>query len=161
MSATTIVAAIVTVAGMSLPVETLTGEARVFPRDASQPRSVFVLTFSKAASSRASDWTRELRRVQGKLKAAIFQVAVIEDVPGLFRTAVISALAHGVPAELHDHFWVAAARTADWERCVEAMADDEPHVFVLDGRERIVWRARGRPDEATLRGLLQLPLPPE
>jgi hypothetical protein len=34
-------------------------------------------------------------------------------------------------------------------------------VFVLDGKERIVWRARGRPDEATLRGLLELPLPPE
>jgi hypothetical protein len=156
--AITAFAALLTLAGLNLSAETLSGESRTFPRDAAQPRSIFVVTFSKAASPRASDWTRKLRQNQVKLKAEIFQVAVLEDVPKLFRSAVISALASGLPNELHDHFWVAVARTADWQRCVDSAADDEPHVFVLDDLERVVWRAHGQPTDVLLRELLDIPV---
>src|SRR5258708_5755684 len=158
-SAITTFAALLTLAGLNLPVETLSGKSRAFPSDAAQPRSIFVVTFSKAASRRASDWTRMLRLNQGKLKAEVFQVAILEDVPRLFRPVVISALAEGMPDELHDHFWVAVARTADWQRCADSTADGEPHVFVLDDRERVAWRAHGQPTDALLRELLDIPVP--
>src|SRR5258705_5967270 len=126
----TFLAVITTVASMRLPVTTLNGEPRSFPRDAEQPRSVFVVSFSKNASAEASEWTRKLRENQGKLSAAIYQVAILEDVPSLFRSFVVSSLRRQVPQHLHDHFWVALTATAAWQRCVDSQSSAEPHVFV-------------------------------
>ena len=69
------------VGGLSLPAATVDGDARVFPRDAALPRSVFVVTFTKAAGKQGSAWTSRLREVGEPLGTAVFQVSVIEDVP--------------------------------------------------------------------------------
>jgi len=156
----TLLAVITTVASLRLPVATLSGEARTFPRDAELRRSVFVVSFSKNASAEASEWTRKLRENQGKLSAAVFQVAVLEDVPSLFRSFVISSLRREVPKQLHDHFWVALSDTAAWQRCVDSSSSAEAHVFVLDSGSRIVWRSHGAVSEQKINDLLALdPLP--
>ena len=152
-------AALATVVGLSLPAATLNGDPRVFPRDAGLPRSIFVVTFSKAASVDASEWTHNLRNQQDKLKAEIFQVAVLENVPRLIRSFVVSALAREVPDRLHDHFWVAVTASADWQESVDSTSPDEPHVFVLDARENLVWRAHGQVSDVKVRELLDLPPP--
>jgi len=152
-------AALATVVGLSLPVDTLNGEPRVFPRDAVLPRSIFVVTFSKGAGVHGSAWTHKLLENRDKLKAEIFQVAILENVPRLFRSFVVSALAREVPRPLRDHFWVAVTASAGWQRCVDSRSPDEPHVFVLDAGERIVWRAHGQVADAKVRELLDLPVP--
>jgi hypothetical protein len=144
-----------TVAGLHLPVATLDGKARTFPLDAEQPRSVFVVSFSKEASTAASEWTRRLHELHGKLSGAIFQVAILEDVPRLFRSLVVSSLASGVPRQLHDRFWVATAGTESWRRCADSQSSGEPHVFVLESG-RIVWRSHGPVSEQKIRDLLAL-----
>ena len=155
----TVLAVIITVASLRLPVATLNGESRTFPHDAEQPRSVFVVSFSKNASAEASEWTRKLRENQGKLSAAIYQVAILEDVPSLFRSFVISSLRRQVPQHLHDHFWVALTATAAWQRCVDSQSSAEPHVFVLESGGRIVWRAHGAVSEQKVIDLLALQTP--
>lgn len=155
----TLLAVITTVAGLHLPVATLNGESRTFPRDAEQPRSVFVVSFSKNASAAASEWTRKLRENQGKLSAAIFQVAILEDVPSLFRSFVISSLGREVPQHLHDHFWVALSDTAAWQRCADSQSSAEPHVFVLESGGRIVWRSHGPVSAQKIHDLLALQPP--
>ena len=91
----TLLITLASVAGLNLPAKTLSNQERSFPRDAADPRSIFVVTFSKSASLHASEWTRRLLVQQSKLAATIYQVAVLEEVPGLFRSFVISALGAG------------------------------------------------------------------
>jgi hypothetical protein len=148
------------VVNLDVPVQTLNGDARSFPRDAIAPRSVFVVTFSKAASEQGAIWTRKLQEVHEQLAAAIFQVAILEDVPKLFRSFVISAMAKGIPEALHDHFWIAVTGGNKWQECVGAeRAPNKAHVFVLDQRERIVWRGHGECSAASIQELLSLPQP--
>ena len=91
------VAAALSIAGFNLPTQNLKGEPRVFPADVTQRRAIIVVTFSKLASDEASEWTRKLRESQHKAAASIYQIAILEDVPGLFRSFVIAALRRAIP----------------------------------------------------------------
>lgn len=148
--------ALISVGGLNLPAKTLSNKERSFPRDAADPRSIFVVTFSKSASVQASMWTRRLLERQAKLAATIYQVAVLEEVPGLFRSFVISTLRREVPQSMHDHFWVVATNSQGWQDCVDSTSTEESHVFVLDRRERVVWRAHGSISEEKLNELSAL-----
>jgi hypothetical protein len=46
-----LLAAVSSVASLKLPVQTFSDRARTFPQDAAAPRSIFVVTLSKAAAS--------------------------------------------------------------------------------------------------------------
>jgi len=98
------VAAAISIVGSSLPAQNLKGEPRVFPGDIAQRRAVIVVTFSKSASDEASEWTRKLRENEQKLAASVYQIAILEDVPALFRSLVISTLRRTIPKDLHDNF---------------------------------------------------------
>jgi hypothetical protein len=146
-----LVLALASVAGMSLPVSTIDGDVRSFPQDADLPRSVFVVTFTKAATGQGAAWSRKLRDAGEALGAAVFQVSVIEDVPKMFRSSVISGMARQLPQPIHSRFWVAA------EQCVELVSRREAYVFVVDRRDRIVWRAHGDVTDARLQEITTLP----
>jgi hypothetical protein len=147
-------AAALSIAGLNLSTQNLKGEPRVFPGDVAQSRAVVVLTFSKAASDEASEWTRKLRENQQKLAASIYQIAIIENVPALFRSFVISALRRAIPKELHDNFWIATSSSKEWQERTGSRSADEAHVFVLEGRNQITWRFHGAFSEHMLRSLL-------
>ena len=151
--------ALASLAGLTLPVATLDGKERSFPQDAAATRAVFVVTFTKAASEQGSGWSRQLNELHAKLGAEVFQVAVLEDVPRLFRSMAVSGIARQVPAALHDHFWIATSRSKGWRQLTGEGPAKEAHVFVLDGRSRIVWRAHGACSEARLREIQALPAP--
>ncbi len=155
----TLLITLFSVAGLNLPAKTLSNQERSFSRDAADPRSIFVVTFSKSASLQASEWTRRLLMQQSKLAATIYQVAVLEEVPGLFRSFVISALRRGLPESMHDHFWVVTTDSQGWQRCADSTSAEEPHVFVLDRRQYIVWRAHGIISEEKLNELSALAPP--
>jgi hypothetical protein len=141
--------ATVIAASLALPATTLTGTARVFPRDAARPRAVFVVTFSKAASSAATEWTKMLR----DRGVPVFQVAVIDDVPGFMRGFVIRSMRSGVPEALQDHFWTVTDHRDEWKRLLDARDGKEPHVFMLEDGDRIVHVVHGSASAVKLREL--------
>lgn len=147
-------AAGLSIAGLSLPAKNLEGETRLFPADVAHHRAVVVVTFAKSASDQASEWTRKLREHQQALAGTIYQIAIIEDVPALFRSLVITGVRRSIPKELHDHFWVATSASKQWQDSIGARALDQAHVFVLEERSRITWRFHGMFSDATLRSLL-------
>src|SRR5436305_10697181 len=153
-----ILAAMASLATLKLAVHTLNGDERAFPRDAAAPRAIFVVTLSKAASEQGSAWTRRLRAT-ADLAAPVFQVAVLEEVPRLFRSMVISALTNQVPPALRDHFWVAVSDGAQWQRVSASSSQEDAHVFVLDQRDQVVWRTQGAVTDAKVSELLRLPPP--
>ena len=142
-----------------LEVRTLGDEMRAFPRDVPVPRTIFVVTYSKAATTAASDWTKRLREIKPKWDVHLYQVAVLDDVPGLFRAPVITAMAAGVPQEMQDRFWIAELHGRHWRTFTDSEVDEVPHVVVLDQRRRVAWRASGPATEEKLKELAALPPP--
>lgn len=151
--------ALLSITGLNLPVTTLGEKPRSFPGDTAAPRSVVIVTFTKAASTQAREWSQRLAAVKARLPAEVFQVAVLEDVPRLFRSMAIAGIKKQIPFSLHDHFWIATEGGKDWKRCVGDGPAGEASVFVLDGRSQIVWRAHGACTEAKVQELLALPPP--
>ena len=149
-------AAALLILALALPVQTLDGVARVYPADAAVPKSIFVVSFSKAGSKQASAWTRRLTEARAGIAASLFQVAVLEDVPKMFRSMAISGISQGLPAAMHDHFWIALTGGDEWRAQVEPHSAKEAAVFILDGRERVVWRGHGDVSEAALSEILAL-----
>ena len=147
-------AAALSIAGINLSTQNLKGEPRVFPGDIAQRRAVIVVTFSKSASDEASEWTRKLRENQQKLAASIYQIAVLEDVPALFRSFVISSLKRAIPRELYDNFWIATSSSKEWQDRTGSRSVNQAHVFVLESRDQITWRFDGAFGEPILHNLL-------
>jgi hypothetical protein len=143
-------------AGLNLSAQNLKGEPRVFPNDVAQRRAVVVVTFSKSASDEASEWTRRLRENQQKLAASIYQIVILEEVPALFRSFVISALRRSIPRDLHDNFWIATSSSKEWEKRTGSRSLDEALVFILEGRSQIICRFHGAFSEPKLRNLLTI-----
>ena len=146
-------AAALSIAGLNLSTQNLKGEPRLFPADIAQRRAVVVVTFSKSASDEASEWTRKLRENQQKLAATIYQIAILEDVPALFRSFVISALRRAIPRELHDNFWIATSSSKEWQERTGSKSLDEANVFLLEDRTQITWRFHGAFSEPSLHSL--------
>jgi len=149
-----ILAAGILIAGLNLPTLGLDGQPHLFPADLSQERAVVVVTFSKAASEQATEWTRKLRENEKTLAAGIYQIAVLEDVPAFFRAFVVSGLKRAIPKALYDHFWIATSLSKEWQKQLRAESLDEAHVVVVEGRGEITWRFSGVFSESTLRSLL-------
>src|SRR6266480_255595 len=147
-------AAALSIAGLNLSTQSLKGEPRLFPADIAQRRAVVVVTFSESASDEASEWTRKLRENQQKLAATIYQIAILEDVPALFRSFVVSSLRRAIPKNLHDNFWIATSGSKEWQKCTDSGSADEAHVFVLEGRSQITWRFHGAFSDSILQSLL-------
>jgi hypothetical protein len=147
-------AAALSMAGLHLSTQNLKGESRVFPADVAQRRAVVVVTFSRSASNEASEWTRKLRENQQKLTASIYQIAILEDVPALFRSFVISALRRAIPRNLHENFWIATSSSKEWQEHTGSRSLDEAHVFLLEDRTQITWRFHGAFSEPSLHSLL-------
>jgi hypothetical protein len=150
----TFIAAALSIAGLNLPTQNLNGEQRMFPADLALDRAVVVLTFSKKASDEATTWTRKLHENEPTLATSIYQIAVIEDVPTLFRSFVISALGRSIPRNLHDNFWIATSSSKEWQKRTGAKSLHQAHVFVLEERSRITWRFDGAFAESVLQSLL-------
>jgi hypothetical protein len=147
-------AAALSIVGLDLSTQNLKGQPRVFPADVAQNRAVVVVTFSKSASDEASVWTRKLREKQRDLAAGIYQIAVLEDVPALFRSFVISSLRRAIPRSLHDNFWIATSSSKEWQERTGSSSLSEAHVFVLENRSEITWRVHGAFSEVNLHSLL-------
>lgn len=147
-------AAALSIAGMNLSTQNLKGEARVFPADVSGGRAVVVLTFSKSASDEATQWTRKLRENQPKIAAGIYHIAVLQDVPSLFRSFVVAGMRRAIPRELHDNFWIATSSAQEWQDRTGSRSLADAHVFVLEDRRQIVWRFNGPFAEPPLQSLL-------
>ena len=148
------VAAALSIVGSNLSTQNLKGEPRVFPADIAEPRAVIVVTFSKSASDEASEWTRKLRGNEQKLAASIYQIAILENVPALFRSFVISSLRRTIPRDLHSNFWIATSSSKEWQERTGSKSLGEAHVFLLEDRSQITWRFHGAFSEPMLQSLL-------
>lgn len=137
-----------------LAARTLADREFALPADLPHGPTLLIIGFTEDSRSQTSAWTRALA-TDADLQAAVavFQVAVIEDVPALMRRFVVGSIRRGVPKRLHDRFLLVTRGTKDWETLVSYSHPDAAYLVLLDRRRKANWRGVGEPSALSLEAL--------
>jgi hypothetical protein len=125
------------VLAQSLPAtegETLSGKSTTLARDVSGKPAVVVIGFSKASSSESAAWAKRLRGDAGLAGMAVYQVAVLEEVPKLIRGMVKSSIRGSVPVADQGTFVMLFHDEAQWKQLAHYKNAEDAYVVVLDMR---------------------------
>lgn len=130
----------------SLSTRNLDGAAVRVPDAFQRGPTLLVIGFTRDSGEQTRAWAR---RAAGESGVAVWNVAVIEDVPGLLRGMVVRGLRKGVPAELHARFLLVDDDSAQWKALAGFLPqrEDAAHLVLLDAARRIAWRHAGPVDE--------------
>jgi hypothetical protein len=123
------------VLAQSLPAtegETLSGKPTTLARDVSGKPAVVVIGFSKASSSESAAWAKRLKGDASLAGMAVYQVAVLEEVPKLVRGMVKSSIRGSVPAADQGTFVMLFHDEAQWKELAHYKNADDAYVVVLD-----------------------------
>jgi hypothetical protein len=130
------------------PAETLAGSALVLPEALPAQPVVLVVGFSRESREACRSWSERLREPDRPARLAVYQVAVIDYVPRLFRGLVASGIRKGVPTALHDHFLLVTEQGGAWRALAGYARPDAAYLLLFDARHELRWHASG-PVDAT------------
>jgi hypothetical protein len=129
--------------GMSLEDREVT-----LPDAAAGKAALLIITFSKAAGEHARAWSdRFVQDYPQDDKATSYSVAMLEDVPSLFRGMVRSGIKRGIPAALRSRFVTVVKDEAQWKQYVGVKEDKDPYLLLLDRSGHVSWKYQGRFDQ--------------
>lgn len=127
-----------------LAARSLEGTPVALPAALPEGPVLLVVGFTRASRAQTEAWSRRLARADAvPTGVAVYQVAVIGDVPALFRGAVAKGIRQGVPTGLHARFLLVEEGIEDWKRLARVDAADAACLVLLDARRRVVWRHAG------------------
>ena len=134
---------------LQLPVEDLHGKASTLADAIAGRPAVLVVGFTRASSRPATAWSRRLRADRDLVgRVQLFQVVVLEQVPGLFRGMVVRSIRNDVPEPLHDQFLVVGKRSDDWKQLLEYTDGDVAYLALADPQRGLLWHHAGPPGDA-------------
>lgn len=146
------------VPGSAVPqatVETLSGKTLELSRDIASSLAVLVIGFTKASRTQTTEWSRRLESGLSRVSAAqVYEVAVVADVPRLFRGFVIDQIRSSVPTAMHPHFLLVREHAEVWRQLAGATDEDAAYLVAVSHGE-VLWRGSGRPTETDYQGLVQ------
>lgn len=119
--------------------------------------SLFIVGFTKASRSQTSDWSRHLRTRNLAGPFSIYNVVVLEDVPGLFRGFVIRGIRDGMAKPVQRHFLIVTQQSNDWKTMTAYSENDSDAAYLVltDADHRIVWHGSKPFSEKGLQVLLE------
>jgi hypothetical protein len=123
------------VLAQSLPAtegETLNGKPIRLATNLSGKPAIVVIGFSKASSAESGAWTKRLKEDAGLAGMAVYQVAVLEEVPKLVRGMVKSSIRGSVPVADQGTFVMLFHDEAQWKELAHYRNADDAYVVVLD-----------------------------
>lgn len=139
--------------------ENLAGRQVMLPDAASGKVAVLVLGFSHASSTPAGAWAKRIRIDFGKAPGfELYQLAVLEGAPKMFRGMIISGIKKGVPDNERANFIPVLHNEEQLQKLVGYKAEDDAYVVVLDRSGNVAYRTHGAsvdPGYAELHAKLQ------
>ncbi len=127
---------------------TLDGCAFVVPDDLAAHVDILVVGFTRKAGSNTNAWTERLRRDFSPSHGyAVYPVAVLAGVPGLFRSFALNAIRESVPPAERGTFLIVDSDENAWRSLAGYRLPDDPYIIVLDRTGRVLARANGLFDE--------------
>jgi hypothetical protein len=113
--------------------ETLSGKPITLATNLSGKPAVVVIGFSKASSAESGAWVKRLKGDAGLAGMAVYQVAVLEEVPRLVRGMVKSSIRGSVPVADQGTFVMLFHDEAQWKQFAHYRNADDAYVVLLDG----------------------------
>jgi hypothetical protein len=155
-----LLAAVATCHGQTMPQtagETLSGQTLTLAQAVRGQRVVLVAGFSRAGGQGTGAWVKAVQADPALKGVAVWQVALLAGVPGIFRGAIRNGMKKGMPEEQQSRFVVLAQDEAAWRSYFGVTADDVPYVMLLDGAGKVLWRGHGAAAgmEPALRGAVK------
>lgn len=139
----------------SVTVQTLSDERVVLPHDLNQT-SVFVAGFTKASRAETEPWARRLRedsRISAKVR--IYEVSILDGVPGFLRGMIVSQMKSGVAHDRQKQFLIVTEAIDAWKRVFDsAGSDDHAHVILVQPTGAVIWRGHGAVADLSYQSLL-------
>jgi hypothetical protein len=139
-----------------IPVQTLSGEPMILPRDFTQP-VVLVAGFTKASRSETEPWARRLAadsRITSKLR--LYEVSILDGVPGFLRSMIIKQMKSGIAPARQKQFLIVTENVDWWKHALGASGgDDHAWIVVLKPGGVGAWRGHGAITEAAYGDLLR------
>jgi hypothetical protein len=124
--------------------ETLAKTTVSLPKDATGRAAVVIFTFSKSAGNAAKQWNKALRaEFKDRGELAVYQVAVLEDVPRILRGVVMRGIRSGTPEELHNSFLVVLKEADALKTYAAYQRAEDPYLVVLDQQGVTIHRSSG------------------
>jgi hypothetical protein len=136
--------------------QTLSGEKVVLPRDIGDV-AVLVAGFTKASRAQTEAWAHRLRddpRVSPK--AALYEVSILDGVPGFLRSMIISQMKSGIAPPRQKRFLIVTESVDSWKRALAASGtDDQAYLVLVQRSGAVVWRGHGVLTEASYQDLVR------
>lgn len=129
--------------------ESLTGSKISLPEAAKGKVTVLVFGFTKASKTATGAWADRLSAdFAAQNGFALYQLPVLESVPGFIRGMVISSMKKGVRENMRGHFVPILRGEAELKKLVDYKEPDDAYVVILDTSGNIIEQKHGPFDEA-------------
>lgn len=124
--------------------EGLAGHHITLPDAVSGRVAVLVLGFTKGSKTPTSAWGARIETdFAGNPEFILYQLPVLEDVPGIIRGMVISNIEKGVPENQRDRFVPVPRGERELKQLVSYKEQDDAYLILLDRRGSIVYQMHG------------------
>lgn len=124
--------------------ETANGTAITLP-DASAGKITFlVLGFSKQGGDLSGSWERHVsEEFAHDAHFAVYTVAMLEDMPGMFRGLAKSGIRNGTPPARREHVVTSTTGEAPWKQFLGVSDAKVPYLVLLDSAGLTRWSGHG------------------
>jgi hypothetical protein len=130
----------------------LAGHTVVLPDAAAGKIAILIFGFTKASKVPTSAWADKLQAYVGsRPDFELYQLPVLEDVPRLFRSMVISGIKKGVAENKRDHFVPIVQGEAELKRLVRYKEPDDAYLIIVGRGGTIVQQLHGAPTDENYR----------
>ncbi len=123
--------------------ETLSGK-RIVLADAVRGHAVVLVAgFSHDGGIACGDWMKAIRGDAALAGVEVYEVAMLEGAPGLFRGMIKSGMRKGMSTADQERSVVLTQDDTLWEKFFAVSNGQEPQVMLLDAQGNVVWRGHG------------------
>ena len=124
--------------------ESLAGRRVVLPDDTFGKVAVLIFGFTKASKLKTGAWADKLQSdFSARADFQLYQLPVLQDVPRILRSMVISGIRKGVPENRRDHFVPVLQGEEDTKKLVHYKEPDDAYLVVLDRAGGIALQIHG------------------
>ena len=126
--------------------ETLSGKKIVLAEAVRGHRTVLVAGFSHDGGIACGDWMKAIRGDASLASVDVYEIAMLEGAPALFRGMIKSGMRKGMSSAEQERVVVLTQDDKLWEKYFEVSNGQLPQVMLLDAQGNVVWHGRGAAD---------------
>jgi hypothetical protein len=122
----------------------LNGDKVVLPEAAKGKVAILIFGFTKASKTATSAWADKIfSDFAAQSGFVLYQLPVLESVPGFIRGMVISSMKKGVRENMRDHFVPILHGEAEPKKLVSYKEPDDAYLVMLDPTGQIIEQKHG------------------